>query len=227
MRIGVVYPVSGGVPAAHFEEWKATASPGTEVVVVGLDSGPTTMLDAASEAAATPQIVRVVRGLQKAVDGIVIGCFCDPALAEARAVSDVPLIGGGEASMFTASCLGDRFTIVTVVTLPHMQAVVERGGFSHSVSSIRRVEVPIEKLRTHRSELIAAIVSESMAATVDGTRTVCLGCTAFAGLGPAVAEATGLALVDSKEPAMMLIECIVGMEPRRTSPFVDVSEGRV
>lgn len=50
---------------------------------------------------------------EKHVDAVVIAAFGDPGLKAARELFNLPIVGMAEASLITASLIGERFSIVT------------------------------------------------------------------------------------------------------------------
>lgn len=106
------------------EHYAAYQKPGTEIAVHGVR-------DSTSEAGAriagqavkyaylhrfhdTQIIENVRRAEREGYDAVIIGVLQDPALAVARTVVDIPVIGYGEVSMLTACMHGSRFAFVGI-----------------------------------------------------------------------------------------------------------------
>ena len=59
-------------------------------------------------------IDQVIKAERNGYDAVILGCYCDPGLREARGVVDIPVIGLSESSMSVAQMIGGRFAVVTV-----------------------------------------------------------------------------------------------------------------
>lgn len=73
----------------------------------------------------------IIEAEREGYDAVVVGCFGDTGVKEARAVVDIPVIGPAEATMLLACVLGRRFAIICA-NLPglvpqHEEQVREHG----------------------------------------------------------------------------------------------------
>jgi len=227
MRIGVVHPVCGSgykrpmcetgsesLYAAQ-SDWQALASPGTEVILAALDGGPGIILRGEDENDARTYILDQVERLAQTVDAIVIGCFCDPCLHQARDLVQIPVIGVGEASMTYASQIAEKFIIATPVDLNYMSELVERAGMTRKVTSVRYIDTPISEWNSKRDEVLSKIADATRdAITHEGVETVVLGCCALAGFEREVENMVGIPVFNPKLAAMSLAESIISMRSR-------------
>jgi allantoin racemase len=188
-----------------------------------IEDGPATLLSEASGREAKPFILKCVEELVD-VDAIIVSCFCDPGLDEARAIASVPVIGVGESSMFFATQYGHKFAIATVVDTSYMESIVEQKGFGGSLASVRPISVHPHDLQRERETVIAEITSEMRdAAETEGAGIVLLGCCGLTGFKHDVEAATGLPTLDPKRVAMATAEAAVTLAalatPERKAPL--------
>ncbi len=120
----LLYLIPGNVRDGGFgvEEMKRreqvlreNAFPGTQVDVIDVPSGPSSIESMYEEAQAVPGMVAAaVQAEQDGYDGIIVGCYGDPGLAAAREMVRIPVVGPGETSALLAAMLGHHFSIVTL-----------------------------------------------------------------------------------------------------------------
>ena len=86
----------------------------TEITVNGVDEGSlefhfnvTTPLNAFGPGGVLNKFIQAEK---EGYDAIALGCFLDPALQEARELTDIPIFGLGETSMHMACMLGSKFS---------------------------------------------------------------------------------------------------------------------
>jgi allantoin racemase len=91
----------------------ATAPRGIEVAGATARRGPKMILQAGELRAAVSEVVEIGLAAAGKVDGIIIGAFGDPGLAELRRQVGVPVIGIAEASMREAAEGRRRFGVAT------------------------------------------------------------------------------------------------------------------
>ena len=111
-----------------------------EAVVEGLTNtaGPPAIQGPEDGDAAVPGVLDLVRGASGA-DAIVIACFDDTGLAEARGAAACPVLGIGQAAYLMAAVMGRRFSVVTslAVSVPVIRGNIEAAGFGAACLSVR------------------------------------------------------------------------------------------
>ncbi|QHQ37334.1 HyuE hydantoin racemase [Algicella marina] len=116
---------------------------------------------------------------------VVIGCFDDTGLAEAKAKSPIPVVGIGEASFHMARLLGHRFSVVTTlpVSIPIIEENIRAGGFADICGRVRASDIPVLELEADPAAACAAIAREAEAARrEDDVTAIVLGCAGMTGL---------------------------------------------
>ena len=119
-------------------------------------------------------------------DVIVWAGAIDPGLAELRALSPIPLIGPGEASMALAAINGQALSVVTVDehAVPVTHAMLERVATKPHIASVRHIGVPVRVLVNDRARGVAAMLAEaSRAVQEDGAEAIYLGSMTLGTLG--------------------------------------------
>lgn len=159
---------------------RRAAAPGVEILARTNRAGPPAIQGEADGAAALPGLVAEVATAGD-VDAIVIACFDDTGLAEARAAAPCPVIGIGQAAFLAAALLGHRFSVVTTlaVSVPIIEANLVRYGLAATCARVRASGVPVLAVEA-AGDAIAAEAARAIAE--DGTAAIVLGCAGMAGL---------------------------------------------
>ena len=168
------------------ESARRAAPEGVEIVARTNHAGPPSIQGEADGAAALPGLLAEVAGAGGDFDAIVIACFDDTGLAEARALAPCPVLGIGQAAYLAAVLLGRRFSVVTTlaVSVPILEANLKAYGISDACARVRASGVPV--LEVERSA--GAIADEAaLAVAEDGAEAIVLGCAGMAGLTESLA----------------------------------------
>jgi allantoin racemase len=194
---------------------RAAASPGTEIVAVQPQSGPTSIEGVYDGALAVPGVIEEILRAEAAVaDGHIIACFDDTGLDAARSAAHKPVIGIGEAAFHVASLVAHRFTVIT--TLPRSVPIIERNlavtGLAGRCVRVRASDIPVLTLDNPKSDAqnrIAAIIATAIRDdAVDG---IVLGCAGMAHLAEALSAAHGLPVIEGVSAAVRLAEAVVAL----------------
>lgn len=186
MRILIIFPlITSAYNEEIVEEAKAVAAPDTEITVINLDQGPETIESRYEEFLATPDLIKKSQAAQQdGFDGIFIDCFGEPGVETIRELVDIPVVGGFNPAVLTATLISQKFSIVTVEkrVISMLETLARNLGITDSISSIRDVGIPVSEL-PDKDRLIAALVEESQKAIeIDGAQAIVLGCTAMLGV---------------------------------------------
>ena len=214
MKIKVINPnttlaMTVGIgDAAH-----SVARPGTEIIDVSPEFGPTSIESYYDEYVAACGVLDEVRkGESEGVDAYVIACYGDPGLHGAREMTDKPVIGIAEASFYTAAMLAARFSVVTVV--PRVRAILEDTlrsyGMQDKCIAIRTTPLyvlDIEKDPVGSFEKLSDEVRCSV--KEDAAEAVCLGCAGFAKFAQELEDELGVPVLDGVVCATKQAEVLV------------------
>jgi allantoin racemase len=120
-------------------------------------------------------------------DAIVLGCFADPGLQEAKRVCGIPIVGPAESTMFWANMLGAKYAIAAFPapgTRNLMERLIDRYGFRAKAiwNPVRFAAYPERDLWKIGAGMDATPMVESFAqvsrqAVEDGAEVIILGCT--------------------------------------------------
>lgn len=197
----------------------AIKHPDTEVEVVSLAlEGPVTHVEyRAYEALTYADIVRLAYdGGQRGVDAMVIGCFYDPALKEAREVSgDMVVVAPCLAAVQLATTLANRFSVL-VTRKKCADQMVERireyGAFDRLASMVS-LDIGVESLQESPDTTKARIIAAGRRAIdEDGAEAIALGCTCEFGFHEEAQQILGVPVIDAVSAPFKLAEHLAGLK---------------
>ncbi|MDF1598952.1 aspartate/glutamate racemase family protein [Mesorhizobium sp. YIM 152430] len=213
MRIAVVNPnstrtMSDVIAAA------ARRVAGPDVAIIGLTNsdGPPSIQGVVDGAAAVPGLLTLVASTP--ADAFIIACFDDTGLDAARCVTDMPVIGIGEAACHAASLVAHRFSIVTTLSrsVPILRNNLETHGLSRKCASILATDIPVLQLEHASGETLARLEATVERAIVqDGAEAVVLGCAGMADLAARLERRFNVPVIDGIASAVGLAATLVRM----------------
>jgi allantoin racemase len=196
MLIRLIVPITGlteGAIEERLSYLRGIADPGTEVEAVQVEVGPPAIESEADAVIAGLDILRLVEEAERdGVDAAIIWCGGDPALAAAREIVDIPVIGPGEAMNALSMVLGLRPCRV----VPDIPVLEMREDLGRTVEALR---VEIEERIERR----------------DGDVFV-LGCLALWGLGERFRRSLGVPILDGAEASLKVAELVVKLGLRHS-----------
>lgn len=215
MRIKVIIPNS----SEEFRDEQAdhrrqVAMEGTSVDVICLLKGPVSLESSADEAYAAPYLLDEVKKAEKeGYDAVTIDCAGDPALRAAREIANIPVVSGGEASRLLALALGDKFSVITVLsnTVDIIKSNIVASQLDGRLASVRSAEVPVLELKDHERAKASILREARKAIEEDGADVIVLGCTGMAKLAKEIQEELGVPVVEPATAAIKLAEILVQM----------------
>jgi allantoin racemase len=144
--------------------------------------GPTVYYESAVGAAlCVPALLHNVAERQGNCDAMLIGCFLDPGLRAAREISNVPVYGGGEASMLLCQFLARRFGIVTIEdsNIPEISEYVTSMHLADRCVGINSVSMPYYTLVRDIGETLQRLEDRALPLLNAGAEAIILGCMSF------------------------------------------------
>ncbi|MGL5009185.1 MAG: aspartate/glutamate racemase family protein [Paracoccaceae bacterium] len=191
------------------------AVPGATVVGVTCHGSPLAIQGPEDDALCRPFVLAEVdRAAAGGADAIVIACFDDPALDDARARVKVPVLGIGEAGYHAAMLLGGRFSVVTTlpVAIPTLEENLVHYGMAGACARVRAAGVRVLELEDANSGAVAKVSAEvARAKAEDGIGAVVLGCAGMADLAAQLEAEHGLKVVDGVGAAAAFAAALVNM----------------
>lgn len=227
MRILYIDPV--GADAFEHEMYDALLAvkgPDTSLDLVALPVGRPRHLEYHSyEAIIIPDITHIVLQEAPHYDGIVIGCFYDVGLREAREVSgSTPVTAPCQATTSIAAALGNSFSVLVTRSkcIPKMRENIHLYGQSERLASMRPLELGVRELQVDHELTKARLLSQGRAAVEeDGAEMLILGCTVEYGFYPTMQEILGVPVLDAAVAAIKQAEFLAeaasrfGWQPSR------------
>ena len=187
-------------PGMAFEAWTSHDAP---PAIQGREDG----------ARASPPLLKLIEKAEEAqADGIIIGCFDDTALAEARQRASCPVLGLGQASYFHCALRGWRFSVVTTlpVSIPVLEENIEAYGLSPLLGRVRASAIPVLELEASPAASRDRIRDEAQAARLeDGVDAIILGCAGMAVITDTVRAHLSCPVIDPVEAAVGAMRWLV------------------
>ena len=214
MRLLVINPNStASMTDAIVAAARAAAAPDVAVDGVTNAGAPPAIQGEADGLAATPGVIAHCKSAAASgYDAIVIACFDDTALSEARAAVSVPVIGIGQAAFLTAMLRGGPFSVITTlpVSVPVIEGNIARYGLDAACARVRASGLPVLSLEASPEAAQSTLNTCARdAASQDGAAALVLGCAGMAAFGPAMQEASGLPAIDGVAAAVGLARTAV------------------
>jgi allantoin racemase len=196
MRIRLIIPITGLTDKAIEERLyylREIADPGTEIEAVQVEVGPPAIESEADAVLAGPDILRLVREAERdGADAVIIWCGGDPALAAARELVDIPVIGPGESMMALSMVLGRKACRV----VPNISVLEMRKDLDRTVEVLR--DLIMERIEIREGDVFV------------------LGCLALWGLGKRFRGSLGVPILDGAEVSLKMAELVVKLGLRHS-----------
>ena len=214
MKILWINPVgTDGFDAVIGKILKGSAQPGTEVDVVSLPQGGLLHLEYhAYEGLVTSDITRLVYHLSPDYDGIVIGCFYDVGLREAREVSRNAVVTAPcQSSLVFASHLGNTFSVLVgrKKWIPRMEENIRMYGYAHRMASMRPLELGVYDFQADVKRTAEIMLEQGRRAVdEDNAEVLILGCTIEFGFHEKMQQKLGVPVIDAVAAPFKLAEML-------------------
>jgi len=218
MKIRIIAPIIVDQFNEGIEtEAKQFASPDTEIEVVNLDKGTASIESMYDEVLGSPDIIaKTIQAEKDGCDAVFIDCFGDPGVDAAREMVSIPVAGGFQPSVLTASLISGSFSVVSVLPSvgPMIRNLCRKLGVESNLASVRFINTPVLELAEKGSLLDKLFDQLEIAVTKDGAEAVVLGCTGMLGLAKgladkAVEKGMPVPVVDPTGAAVCFLELLV------------------
>jgi allantoin racemase len=174
----------------------------TQVDIVSLPADRPRHLEYhAYEALVIADIVRITYQAASDYDAIVIGCFYDVGLREAREVSGRAIVTAPcQSATAIASNLGNTFSVLVGRRkwIPKMSENVRLYGHGHRLVSMRPLELGVHDFQVDHERTCDRLLTEGRKAVwEDGAEVLILGCTAEYGFNQEMQAELGVPVIDA------------------------------
>ena len=224
MKIKIINPNTSQAMTKNIgEAGRSVARPDTEIVCVSPQFGPESIESFYDEFMAVPgTIEEVMKGDRQGCDAYILACYGDPGLQGAREATTKPVIGIGEASLYMASILAARFSVVTVV--PRIKTMIEEMvagyGFAHKCVSVRTTPYYVLDIERDPEGAMQSLREEARRAMEeDSAEAILLGCAGFASFADKLEKELGIPVLDGVVCAVKFAEAVVDLG-KTTSKYI-------
>src|SRR4030042_4348328 len=92
---------------------------------------------------------KLIQADREGYDGVAIGCFLDPALQEARELTNIPIFGLAETSLHMACMLGNRFSGIAFCDkqAQYYDAIVRKYGLESRAVPFASLGIDLEEVQ--------------------------------------------------------------------------------
>lgn len=215
MKIQVINP---NTSVAMTKEIATTAEnvarPDTEIIAVNPKMGPVSIESNYDEYLCIPGVLEEVKNTNEDVDAFVIACFGDPGVQAAREITSCPVIGIAEASLYVASILAARFSLMTALSRGKtiLEELVQSYGMTHRLLSIRSTSLCVLDYTNDPKRGMEMLKQEGIkAVNEDGAEALLLGCAGMTDFANELEEELGVPVIDGVAAAVKLAESLVDL----------------
>lgn len=210
----VINPNSSREMTAHLDRvLSQIKGENTELTVACPPNGPLAIESSYDEAMCAPGVLELVKKAnEEKYDAVILACFSDPALEQAREISDILVTGIEEISLHVAAMLGAKFTVLTMTDkrVPSKVAHVRRFKLEGSLVSVRPLGMSVAEIEADEKRACAQILKVAKeAAEQDGAEVIVLGCAGMAGYADIVRSDLGMEVIDPSSLALKVTEALV------------------
>ncbi|MFQ3623230.1 MAG: aspartate/glutamate racemase family protein [Acetobacteraceae bacterium] len=212
---------TGAVTALCAEAARAAARPGTEILAVTARFGPAIIGSRAENAIAAHAVLDLLAEHQAGCDAVLLAVSFDTALAAARQLLPLPVVGMTEAACLVACALGGRFGLVTFSSAALYREVIAGYGLASRLAGIALVDATPTDAVSDPDGVAARVAAAASGLVADGAEAVILGGAALAGMGQRLAGRVPVPVVDGIAAGVTLAEAVVslGLPKPRTGSF--------
>ncbi len=174
----------------------------TEIEVTSLKRGPHHLEYHYYGALIGADLLHLIKKYEnRGFDAVVIGCFYDPFLLEAREITEKMVITApAESAMSLALSLGTKFSIIVGRDkwIPVMEENVEKYGFRKRLASFRSVGLGVLEFHEDEEKTRQRLIREAKyAVEKDRAEVIILGCTIQYGFYRELQEEIGVPVIDA------------------------------
>jgi allantoin racemase len=166
------------------------------------------------EALVVADIVNIVQKHSVNYDAVVIGCFYDVALREAREVSGKAVVTAPcQSSLVFASFLANTFSVLVGRRkwIPKMEENIVTYGYGKRLASMRPLGLGVHDFQADRNRTQRRLIEEGKKAVEDdGAECVILGCTIEYGFHETMQKELGVPVIDAVIAPFKLAELMAG-----------------
>ena len=200
-------------------ELRRAAERGTKVDLTSLKRGPWHIEYHYYESLVLPDLLHEVKAAEnQGYDGVVLGCFYDLGLQEAREISErIVVTSPAESTMLLACSLGYKFSVIVgrKKWIPQMMDNVVKCGLKDRLASFRVINMGVLDFQRDHSKTNRRQLEEGRRAVeADGAEVIILGCTVEFGFWRELQKRLGVPVLDPVITPLKYAEYLVTLRDR-------------
>ena len=198
---------------------RSAAAPGTEITSVTPIIGPESIECYHDHYAANLGVMSEVHKATRegSADGFVVACYGDPGVLACREITDAPVVGIAEASMYMACLVAAKFSIISVLDRENyeLERMVHEYGMQRRCASIRATGLTVLETDSDPEKTMRELTRQSeLAVLQDGAEALLLGCAGMVTFTRELEEKLGVPVFDGVIAAVKLVESLVFLGKR-------------
>jgi len=159
----------------------------TDLDIVSLPYGSSTLAFSIQEIGNAIEVIKIIKNLEgQGYSGVLINCFLDPGLEEAKECVEIPIVGAGQVAMNYAAMFSHKFAVITPgkKMIPQVEKKVLIYGLEKKLAGIFPMTIGVTQLQRREvgSEFIEELLKLETEAVSRGAEMLVFGCTAIIGL---------------------------------------------
>jgi len=219
MRIAYIVPglMDAREVTRRGELLKEWAFPNTEVDIVSVTEGPTSIESMYEKYLSIPATAKEVIRLEKeGYNAAILGCAGDPGLDAMREItSKMLVVGPAETSLLTASMLGHKFSIINVdeSLIPSAEEIAYKAGVLDKLASVRSLNIAVLDLAINLETTLKRIIQVSKKAIEeDGADSLVLGCMTmgFLNIAEEISDILKVPVINPSKISLKMAESLIG-----------------
>ncbi len=214
-KILVINPIATDVWDLSDKEYLSSiACNDTLVDVTSLKEGPDSIETHYDEAIAAPGVLNVICQNKDDYHAFIVNCFADPGVMGAREISDVPVVGPGQASMIMATMLGHKFGIISVrkKAEPMFEQKVATLGLKDKFAGAVGINIGVNRLLADRDITAAEILKAANKLIKElNAEVVVLGCTGMLSFAEDIRSKLKVPVVEPAVTALKMAEALIDL----------------
>lgn len=194
---------------------RAVARPGTEIVAVTGEFGPTVIGSRAEHALAAHGVLDLAARHAGDADAVVLAVSLDTALWACRELLEIPVVGMTEAGLLTGCMLGTRIGILTYGARlgPVYRELAESYGLGSRLAGVETLDVTPQQTFAEPQRVRQAVRDGALRLVGQGAETVLFAGAAMAELAGQLQPEVPVPLLDGVACAVGMAEMLAGLKP--------------
>jgi allantoin racemase len=219
MKLLIINPnISQSVSDLIANEAARTAAPGTQITMLTAPSGVAYIETRFEALLGAWSVANLAAEHIGGHDALIIAAFGDPGLMAMQEVLPCPVVGLTQASLASASLLGNRISIVAISSRIRIwyRETVAQYGLLGRLASIRGLDEPLSDIGSVQQDQAARLVEMAhRCVNEDGADVIILAGAPLAGLARQVGAQLPVPVVDGVSSAVRQVEGLIRQRPQR------------